>query len=167
MVRVFSVVLASRAAGAPLERRRGLRSNGDGGSARTATGGHARTGSMPALACLGVPRGAIHVGRMFSHLDPHPPHPDELRPIHPQKSDGGSADRRQTGDQRRPFGPDQVFRPDIALRVKERNVAIRQCVRGRRAIGFVAIAGGTGQAEGFRERFRRSIRAAGYAQSRK
>ena len=86
---------------------------------------------------------------MFPHRDPHPPHPDELRSIHPQKSDGGSADRRQTSDQRRFFRPGQVFRPDVALRMKKPNLAIRQCIRSRRAIGFVPIAGGAGQAEVF------------------
>ena len=89
---------------------------------------------------------------MFSHDAPHAAHTDQLRSVHAQGGNGGATDCGQTNDFRRVLGPSKVFSPDIALRMKERNVSRRDWVARHRPVRLESVAGRTGQAEVLKNR---------------
>ena len=90
--------------------------------------------------------------RMFSHDAPHATHTDQLRSVHAQGGDGGATDCGQTNDFRRVVGPSKVFSPDIALRMKERNVSRRDWVVRHHSVRLESVAGRTGEAEVLKNR---------------
>jgi hypothetical protein len=84
---------------------------------------------------------------MFTHSVPHTAHPNHVRPIHPQRSDRRSASRRQPDDHRSVVAPGEMFGPIVLVRMKERNILLRDRVEGRCTIRLVSIAGRARQAE--------------------
>ena len=85
--------------------------------------------------------------RVFTHSVPHTAHANHLRPIHSKNRDRRSASRRQPGDHRCVVAPGEMVEPIVLVRMKQRNVLVRDWIGGRCTIRLVSIACRARQAE--------------------
>jgi hypothetical protein len=84
---------------------------------------------------------------VFTHRNPHLSNPDELRAVHSQGKDRGTACSGQTLEFTGVVAPSEVLIPDVAVRMEQRNIALRRGVDGSHSIRLVSIAGRARQAE--------------------
>jgi hypothetical protein len=92
-------------------------------------------------------RSLSHMWRVFTQSAPHTAHPNQLRPIHPQRRHCCPASRCQSDNLRTVVAPREMVSPIIFVGMKQRDFLLRDRIPRHPATRLVSIARRARQAE--------------------